>query len=274
MVVNQVDVNVVAVLEAKDDPQGVRDVDRPESVKIALERMQAVAGDVHLSGMAGAIKQLQNAGDAAHMGLRQSAAVAGPVVEPQPAMSDARDHARTVGRSLGCARVFAGQELGTFASLRWNGGSMRRSGGVRGVVALVLAVALGAGVFAGCGGEAEPPGIAPSALEHRDTPRAVTAEEEPQQEAEPAFKFATVLAEQNTPQTVYTVLDGEGGIHQVFTRGVGSGFTLLRVSADEYRCSITVRQSVSDEAAGHFALRFSEIVATGRSGGQARQNES
>ena len=155
---------------------------------------------------------------------------------------------------------------------------MRRSGGVRGVVALVLAVALGAGVFAGCGGEAEPPGIAPSALEHRDTPRAVAAEEEPQQEAaEPAFNFATALAEQNPRQMVYTVLDGEGGIHQVFTRGVGSGFTLLRVSADEYRCSITVRQSVSDEAAGHFALRFSEIVATGRSGGQAmtaRQNES
>ena len=152
---------------------------------------------------------------------------------------------------------------------------MRRSGRVGGVVALVLAVALGAGVFAGCGGEAELPGIAPSALEHRDTPRAVAAEEEPQQEeAEPAFNFAAALAEQNPRQTVYTVLDGEGGIHQVFTRGVGSGFTLLRVSTDEYRCSITVRQSVSDEAAGHFALRFSEIVATGRSGGQARQNES
>ena len=155
---------------------------------------------------------------------------------------------------------------------------MRRPGGVRVVVPLVLAVALSAAVVAGCGGETEPSGTPPPALERRDAPRAVAAEEQSrQEETETADDVAGTLMEQiPRPQRrlVYAVPDGEGGIRQVFTRGVGSGFGQLRVSAHEYRCAISVRQSVSDEAAGRFALRFSEIAATGRSGEQTRQNES
>ena len=152
---------------------------------------------------------------------------------------------------------------------------MRRSGGVRGVVALILVVALGAGVFAGCGGEAEPSGAAPSALESRDAPRAVTAEEEPQQEeVKPTDAAATapaVVGLQLQSVIGYDVPDGEGGIDLSLTRGVGSGPGLLRVSSHEYRCSISVRQFVSDETAGRFAVTFSEIAGSRRSGELARR---
>lgn len=151
---------------------------------------------------------------------------------------------------------------------------MRRSGGVRGVVALALVVVLGAGVFAGCGGEAEPSGAAPPALEGRDAPRVVIAEEEPQQEEEPTDTAAiapAVAGPQLRSAIAYHVPDGGGGIDLSLTRGVGSGPGQLRVSSHEYRCLVSVRQFVGDEAAGRFAVTFSEIAGARRSGELARR---
>lgn len=131
-------------------------------------------------------------------------------------------------------RVSAVQGPAVFVSLRWNGGddeATRRSARRR---PLVLAVALSAAVVAGCGGETEPSGTPPPALERRDAPRAVAAEEQSrQEETETAGDVAGTLMEQiPRPQRrlVYAVPDGEGGIRQVFTGGlaVDSGSCAFR----------------------------------------------
>jgi hypothetical protein len=50
MVVDQINIDGVASIEAKDDPPISRDGDRPEALQGALQRVQPQSREIHLSG--------------------------------------------------------------------------------------------------------------------------------------------------------------------------------------------------------------------------------
>ena len=71
MIVNEVNIHHIAVFKPKDDSAIGRDGDRPESFKIAFERMEPKARNGHLLRAARPVQQQKDAGDPPDVGLRQ-----------------------------------------------------------------------------------------------------------------------------------------------------------------------------------------------------------
>lgn len=92
MIVNQIDIDGVAVCEAEDDPPVPGDGHRPEPFKIAFEGVESEARDVHLAWVTCPIEQKQDARDPPNIGLRPQPRVARLVVQVQSAMAEVGDH--------------------------------------------------------------------------------------------------------------------------------------------------------------------------------------
>ena len=65
MIVDQIDVEGISILKAKDDPPVAGHSHAPKSLKVASERMEAKAVNTHILGLLGDIEARQDALDSA-----------------------------------------------------------------------------------------------------------------------------------------------------------------------------------------------------------------
>jgi len=92
VIVDQIDIGYVGVLETKYNPPVGANGDTPEAGEIALEGVQAEAGEVHVLGARGAVQERQHTGDFIDMLSVQAAAVVVYVKPSQAAVSKAPYH--------------------------------------------------------------------------------------------------------------------------------------------------------------------------------------
>jgi hypothetical protein len=93
MIVDEIDVEGISALEAKNDPPIAGHGDAPISLEIASERMEAKAVDAHILNLLGNIKATQDALDPAdQVGLHATAV--SPLIEAlQATVPESQDHA-------------------------------------------------------------------------------------------------------------------------------------------------------------------------------------
>ena len=96
VVVEEIDVESSAVLEAENDPPIPADSDGPEALQVAFERVQAKTGEVEGSRRLGSVKRGENALDFTAQRCVDPARVT-TFVEPfESAMPNAPDHSSIV----------------------------------------------------------------------------------------------------------------------------------------------------------------------------------
>jgi hypothetical protein len=92
MIVNEIYVESISVLEAKDDPPVAGHGNAPISLEVASERMEAKAVNTHILNLLGDIETTQDAFDPADQ-VRPHSTTVSPLVEAlQAAVPEPQDH--------------------------------------------------------------------------------------------------------------------------------------------------------------------------------------
>ncbi len=97
MVVDQVQIQRVAVLEPEDDPSVAADGDGPETLPIAFQRVQPVTGEADFIEPGPGIQDRKHLPHALDQSSVNPAAVVSVVEPPQAPMPEASDHDLIVG---------------------------------------------------------------------------------------------------------------------------------------------------------------------------------
>ena len=96
MIIEEIDIEGIAVLETENDPSVAADRDAPEALEIAAQAMQTHALDVHVVNRNGGIQAEEQAGYLIDQIGPQLASVIVLEQSPEPAMANAPEHGALV----------------------------------------------------------------------------------------------------------------------------------------------------------------------------------